>query len=116
MIWQKAFIMSRHRYDGNDVAHLLRASAQQLDWDRLRRRFGEHWQVLLTHLILFRYVYPGKQSAIPAALMNELTERLKADVESPRETDPKLCCGPFISHTDYHIDVREWGYQDPRFL
>ena len=31
MIWSKAFIMERERYDGNDVIHLLRARAGSLD-------------------------------------------------------------------------------------
>src|SRR5690349_11249836 len=57
MIWQKALIMERERFDGADVAHLLRARAERLDWDRLLDRFGEHWPVLLSHLILFGYIY-----------------------------------------------------------
>src|SRR5207248_7763275 len=32
MIWSKAFIMERERYDGADIAHLLRAKWQALDW------------------------------------------------------------------------------------
>ena len=47
MIWSKAFIMERERYDGNDVAHLLHARAAELDWSRVLRRFGPHWRVLL---------------------------------------------------------------------
>lgn len=114
MIWQKGFLMSRHRCDGSEVAHLLRACGGQLDWGRLRQRFGDHWQVLLTHLILFRYIYPGKQSVVPRALMAELMERLAADVHNPPRADDNLCRGPFLSHTDYHIDVDEWGYLDAR--
>lgn len=114
MIWQKAFIMSRHRYDGNEVAHLLRGWGEQLDWDRLRRRFGEHWPVLLNHLILFRFVYPGKQSVVPKPLMDELTAQLAADVQNPPPIDPDMCRGTFVSHTDYDIAIREWGYFDAR--
>ena len=40
MIWQKALIMERERFDGADVAHVLRARADVLDWDRLLDRFG----------------------------------------------------------------------------
>src|SRR5918992_5639654 len=39
MIWSKSFIMERERYDGADVAHLLRCLAPNLDWDRLLSRF-----------------------------------------------------------------------------
>ena len=37
MIWSKAFIMERERYDGADVAHLLHACARRMDWQRLLR-------------------------------------------------------------------------------
>src|SRR5262249_30892737 len=57
ILWSKAFIMERERFDGADVAHLLLCCAQNLDWDRLLARFGPHWRVLLTHLLLFGYVY-----------------------------------------------------------
>jgi len=40
MIWSKAFIMERERFDGGDVAHILRASAERIDWTRLVSRFG----------------------------------------------------------------------------
>jgi len=65
MLWSKAFIMERERYDGADVAHLLRCCAEELDWQRLLARFGEHWRVLLSHLVLFGYIYPA-QPATPA--------------------------------------------------
>jgi hypothetical protein len=64
-IWQKSFIMERERFDGADVAHLLRAGAERIDWSRMLRRFGEHWRVLHSHLLLFGYVYPGEQERIP---------------------------------------------------
>src|SRR5581483_1635139 len=55
MIWSKAFIMERERYDGADVAHLLRARAPELDWARLLARFDDYWRVLLSHLVLFGF-------------------------------------------------------------
>jgi hypothetical protein len=55
-IWSKAFVMERERYDGADIAHLLRASAERLDWHRLLERFDAHWPVLLSHLILFGFI------------------------------------------------------------
>ena len=61
MIWSKSFVMERERYDGADIAHLLRACGQSLDWQRILVRFGPDWRVLLQHLILFGYIYPGEQ-------------------------------------------------------
>jgi hypothetical protein len=59
MIWSKAFLMERERFDGADVLHLIRTRQNEIDWPRLLSRFGEHWRVLLSHLVLFPYVYPN---------------------------------------------------------
>jgi len=40
MLWSKAFVMERHRYDGADIAHLIRARGEHFDWNRLLQRFG----------------------------------------------------------------------------
>src|SRR4051794_1324036 len=76
MIWQKAYIMERERFDGADVAHLLRACGERLDWERLLRRFGPHWRILLVHLILFGFVYPAEQSKVPGHVLRALTDKL----------------------------------------
>src|SRR5947207_3666377 len=34
MIWSKGLIMERERYDGADVAHILNACADKIDWRR----------------------------------------------------------------------------------
>jgi hypothetical protein len=65
----KAFIMERERFDGADIAHLIQATAEHLDWKGLLRRFGTHWRVLLAHLDLFGYIYPGERHRIPAWVM-----------------------------------------------
>src|SRR5207248_659415 len=79
MIWQKSYIMERERFDGADVAHLLRARGPALDWDRLLRRFGAHWRVLLSHLVLFGFVYPSEQDKVPRRVLHDLAERLLAE-------------------------------------
>lgn len=44
------FLLCRSiRFDGADVAHLLRDRAR-LAWDRLERRFGDRRRLLLSHL------------------------------------------------------------------
>ena len=80
MVWSKAFIMERERFDGADVAHVLRACADELDWSRLVRRFGDHFRVLLSHLILFGIIYPGEKSKIPGPVMVHLLDRLRREV------------------------------------
>ena len=71
MIWSKGYIMERERFDGADVAHLLRACGRTLDWPRLLARFDRHWPVLLVHLVLFAFVYPSERDAVPAWVMDE---------------------------------------------
>jgi hypothetical protein len=112
MIWSKAFIMERERYDGSDVAHILRACAETLDWPRLLQRFGEQWRVLLHHLVLFGFIYPCERTRVPAPVMRELMGRL--DRELTRPASERLCQGTLVSRAQYLVDVEHWGYTDPR--
>jgi len=80
MLWSKAFIMERERYDGADVAHLLRCCAEELDWQRLLARFGEHWRVLLSHLVLFGYIYPAQPANAASAALPLNAARISAAV------------------------------------
>jgi hypothetical protein len=61
----KAFIMERERYDGADIAHLLQANAEQIDWPGLVERFGPHWRVLLAHLTCSASSIPGERHRVP---------------------------------------------------
>jgi hypothetical protein len=112
MIWMKAYIMERERFDGADIAHILRRCMAEIDWPHLVRRFGPDWRVLLSHLILFGYVYPGERTRIPAAIMEELIARLRS--ESNRAGPEGLCQGTLLSRQQYLVDVQEWGLRDAR--
>ena len=113
ILWQKIFIMERERFDGADVAHLLHARGETLDWERLLRRVGHHWEVLLAHLVLFRFIYPGDHRAIPASIRQELLGRAVA-LEPERNADG-LCRGTLLSRYQYVVDIENWGYHDARF-
>jgi hypothetical protein len=112
-IWSKAFIMERERYDGADIAHLIRACHARLDWQRLLARFGAHWRVLLGHLALFGYIYPGERHAVPSWVMLTLTDRLAAESREPAPPD-HLCRGTLLSRGQYLTDITRWGYADAR--
>ncbi|MGH3443354.1 MAG: nucleotidyltransferase [Nitriliruptorales bacterium] len=112
-IWQKAFIMERDRFDGADIAHLLRVRAGTLDWPRLLERFGPHWRVLFMHLVMFGFIYSDEQTLIPAWVMHELLDRFREQVDHPPQAD-HVCRGTLFSREQYQIDVEAWGYQDPR--
>ena len=112
MIWMKAYIMERERFDGADIAHILRCCAEEIDWTHLVRRFGPDWRILFSHLILFGYIYPGERARIPAAIMEDLITRLRSEV---RTAGPeRLCRGTLISRQQYLVDVQEWGFRDAR--
>lgn len=113
MLWSKAYVMERERYDGADVLHLLLARGAQLDWQRLLRRFDAHWRVLLSYLILFGFVYPSAQEKVPAWLMQELCGRLQSNSPSPSPIPP-ICYGTLLSRAQYLPDVTRCGYQDAR--
>lgn len=112
-IWSKAFVMERERYDGAEVAHLLRDCAAELDWQRLLRRFGPHWRVLLSHLVLYGFIYPSERARVPEWVMADLMERLRQ--ETLREPPPTLvCAGTLLSREQYLPDVEQQGYRDGR--
>jgi len=113
MIWSKALIMERERFDGADVAHLFRHCSGLLNWDRLLRRFGHHWRVLFAHLVLFGFIYPGERALIPSAVMKDLIARLQAELDVPTR-DTKVCQGTLLSRAQYLVDIDEWGYEDAR--
>jgi hypothetical protein len=113
MIWQKAFVQERERYDGADIAHLLRARGRDLDWPHLLSRSGPHWRLLLAHLVLFGFVYPSERDCVPEWVMHDLLERLGAETAAVPPED-RVCQGTLLSREQYLIDIRRWGYADPR--
>ena len=114
LIWTKAALMDRTRFDGNDVLHLLQAKAHDLDWERLRLLAGDDWRILLAHLTLFGYVYPDLNALIPKHLLAELSLRLLSDRGDDSEDEDPLCRGTLISNSQYIYDVEELGYRDAR--
>jgi hypothetical protein len=111
MIWSKAFIQERERFDGSDVLHLLRETGPALDWPRLLMRFGDYWRVLLSHIILFGFVYPDKRQNVPAWVMEELMRRL--NVSRPN-AQSDICYGTLLSREQYLYDVEHLKYRDGR--
>ena len=112
MIWMKAYIMERERFDGADIAHILQSCAEKLDWPHLVRRFGPDWRVLLSHLVLFGYIYPGERDKIPNAIMNDLIARLRSEKGTGETT--RICNGTLLSRKQYLLDIQERGFRDAR--
>lgn len=111
MIWSKGLIMERERFDGADVAHVLHAVGDKLDWRRLIDRYDQHWRVLFAHVVLFGYIYPSQRAKIPAWVIDELSQRHN---ESREPVEQNICYGTVISRQQYLTDIEVWGYSDAR--
>ncbi len=111
LIHSKAFIQDRVRYDGADIAHLILACSKSINWKRLLSRFDQYWEVLLIHLLNFRFIYPTERDLIPRWLLDELLSRLDRRAHLPRP-HMKVCRGRLFSRSDYISDIMEWGFAD----
>ena len=109
LIWSKAFIQKRSRHDGVDIVHLILKQREAIDWQRLITCMNPYWEILLCHLLMFRWIYPSERDAIPDWLLDDLLERLSRQRESaPPAT--KLCRGRLLSGSDYRSAVEKWGF------
>jgi hypothetical protein len=114
MIWSKAYVMERERFDGADVIHIILARGPDLDWQRLLKRFDSHVLVLLSHLVLFLFVYPSESERVPGWVWEDLL----ADLEAERRGSPaapKVCRGTLLSRGQFLEDVGK-GYRDARLM
>ena len=113
MIWSKGLILERERYDGADVAHMIKNAGRELDWRRLIDRYGQYWRVLYTHLILYGFIYPSRRTNVPEWVMQELGSRLAKEIGMP-DDEEKICYGTMVSRQQYLIDINQWGFADAR--
>ncbi|MYZ47084.1 nucleotidyltransferase [Propylenella binzhouense] len=112
LIWSKAFVQNRNRYDGADIAHVMLKEHENIDWRRLLNHMEQYWEILLIHVLNFRFIYPTERHRVPAWLMHELLDRVRLQEELP-VPQTKICRGRMLSRADFVIDVKEWGYFDP---
>jgi len=111
ILWMKAFIMERERYDGADIAHLIESCAEWIDWQHLLRRFGPDWRVLLSHLILFGYIFPSERHRVPKTILDWLINRVQTE---PQTDLNRACRGTLLSRQQYLRDIEERGFRDAR--
>jgi Nucleotidyl transferase of unknown function (DUF2204) len=110
LIASKLFVTRRERFDGADVAHVIYGTKGKLDWGRILSIVGEHWEILLWNLMLFRYVYPAHTEFVPFELWNDLLTRYMALVAKPDSR--ARFRGSLIDEKMFAIDVKEWGMDD----
>src|SRR4029077_7583342 len=113
IIVSKSFVAARDRFDGADISWLLRATANKVDWERVERLMGEHWQVLLWQLLHFLYVFPSERHLIPTSLWERLVSKLGDEV-SANHYEPLICRGPMLDPKLYQAEIVGRGAADPR--
>ena len=110
LLVSKLFVTRRERFDGADIAHIIYGTRGNLDWGRILHLAGEHWEMLLWTLVLFRYVYPAQTHYVPAVLWQDLLGRYLKLVSQP--DGQGRFRGSLIDDNMFAIDVKEWGLDD----
>jgi hypothetical protein len=111
VLWTKMLVEGRERFDGADVNHILRKSGADVDWNHLLLRMEPFWEIFLSHLLQFRFVYPAERSIVPAWLLEELMQRVQHQLTAPTPRE-KVCRGPLLAKVQYDVDIQEWGYRE----
>ncbi len=103
----KVFVAFRERFDGADVAHLVRACGRTIDWERVLHLVGAHWELLYWSLILYAYIYPAHTDAVPDCVWRDLSQRFEQRLRQPDKNAPFR--GSLVDPRMFAIDVDEWG-------
>jgi hypothetical protein len=107
LVASKIFVAKRERFDGADIAHVIYGTYPSFDWNRELQIVGEHWEMLLWALMLFRYAYPAQTHYVPAAVWQELLQRFQRQLQKP---DPLAQFrGSLVDELMFAIDLNEWG-------
>lgn len=110
LIASKLFVIRRERFDGADIAHVIHGTKGKLDWPRILQLVGNHWEILLWTLILFRYCYPAHTDYVPRDVWEGLLARFEDEIANPSSDAPFR--GSLVDDKMFAIDVNEWGMTD----
>lgn len=110
LVASKIFVAKRERFDGADIAHVIYGTYGDFDWKREMDLVGEHWEMLLWLLMLFRYVYPAQSHFVPFEIWCELVTRFSHEVKRPNPQAQFR--GSLIDENMFAIDVDEWELPD----
>ena len=106
LVASKIFVAKRERFDGADIAHVIYGTYGSFDWERELHLVGEHWEMLLWSLLLFRYVYPAQTHYVPDTVWRKLLRRLETQISRPHP-DAKFR-GSLVDENMFAIDLNEW--------
>ena len=110
LLASKLFVIRRERFDGADIAHIVYFTRGLLDWDRILQYAGDHWEILLWALLLFRYAYPSHSDYVPETVWQTLLGRLTHAISHPDLKQEFR--GSLIDDCMFAIDMNEWGLEN----
>jgi len=113
MTWMKVYVAHRERFDGADVLHLLKAGRDRFDWARFLGLFDQCWELLLSTLALYQFVYPSDRTTVPGWVMDTLLARLERETGEEPPQSP-ITRGTLLDRFSYLPDVELRGYLDGR--
>ena len=114
MIWIKAYVAHRERFDGADILHMIRSCHDSIDWAHLLDRFEPCWQVLIFYVNLYQFAFPEDRSDFPAWFLHELEDRSR-HVVHPSVSEPPVSRGTLLDRYSFLTDIRE-GLRDARVV
>jgi hypothetical protein len=110
LVASKIFVAKRERFDGADIAHVIYGTYGSFDWERELQLVGEHWEMLLWSLLLFRYVYPAHTHYVPATIWGRLLRRFEDQIAQPPSN--AAFRGSLVDENMFAIDVNEWQLEN----
>ena len=108
LILSKMMVMGRYRFDGADIMHLIHAAGDRIDWDRLAEGAGEHIGLLLAHLHVYRWGYPGWADRVPDEVLDRYTQLARAAPSTFGDFRALL-----LDIQSFRVDVEDLGMPDP---
>jgi hypothetical protein len=112
LIASKIYIASRDRFDGADIAHLIRSVEGRVEWRHVIELLGGDEEIVLWHLLFFHYVYPGHADYLPTGLMERAFQRVRQGWAEPRRA--RSFRGMLLDPQVFAVDRDRWGYEDTR--
>jgi hypothetical protein len=110
LVASKIFVAKRERFDGADIAHVIYGTYGSFDWERELQLVGEHWEMLLWSLLLFRYVYPAHTHYVPATIWRRLLRCFEDQIAQPPSN--AAFRGSLVDENMFAIDVNEWQLEN----
>lgn len=108
LIRSKCYVQNRDRHDGFDVVHLILRQGKTFKWELLVSKIEPHWELLMSHILTFMFVYPSEREIIPKWVIERLVSNLKDRVSHPA-TKNKITRGLLLSN-DYKVGVSKFGF------